>query len=164
VVNDDDLKPPARRTVLPPPPIPSLDNAEEEEEDDEEEEWGAVVEIIPPTKEEMSLMMKAFTNMSSTSNDMLPNTVLADKLISVIKRKFKVWDVTLSLKDPCTNLQMTSNGVAIVNTWVCSGNEHVTFDPNDMRRPIANLARSQVLAAGFRKYGDDQIRVCLPWL
>jgi hypothetical protein len=68
-VNDDDLKPPARRTVLPLPPIPSLDNAEEEEEDDEEEEWGAVVEIIPPTKEEMSLMMKAFTNMSSTSND-----------------------------------------------------------------------------------------------
>jgi hypothetical protein len=60
---------------------------------------------------------------------------------------------------------MTSNGVAIVNMWVCSGNEHVTFDPNDMRRPmIVNLARSQVLAAGFRENGDDQIRVCLPWL
>ena len=58
---------------------------------------------------------------------------------------------------------MTSNGVAIVNTWVRSGNEHVTFDSDDMR-PIANLARSQVLAAGFREYGDDQIRVCLPWL
>ncbi len=112
-------------------------------------------EVISPTDEEMSLMMKAFTNMSSTSNDVLPNPDLADKLISVIKRKFKDGDVTLSLKDPCANLQMTSNGVAIVNTWVRSGNEHVTFNSDDMR-PITNLARSQVLAAGFRDYGKGK--------
>jgi hypothetical protein len=55
-------------------------------------------EVIPPTNEVMSLMMKAFTNMSSTSNDVLPNPDLADKLISVIKRKFKDGDVTLSSK------------------------------------------------------------------
>ena len=54
--------------------------------------------------------------------------------------------------------------VAIINSWVCSGNEHVTLDPNDMG-PTANLTRSQVLAAGFRKYGDgvDNMRVCLSY-
>jgi hypothetical protein len=108
----------------------------------------------------MSLMMKAFINMSSTSNDVLPNPILADKPMSVIKHKFKDGDVTLSLKDPCANLRMKSNGVAFVTSWVRIGNQHVTFDPNDMR-PTANLARSQVLAAGFREYGDYKKRVCL---
>ena len=55
---------------------------------------------------------------------------------------------------------MTSNRVAIVNTWVRSGNEHITFDSDDMR-PIANLARSQVLAAGFREYGKGKTIVSL---
>ena len=69
---------------------------------------------------------------------------------------------------------MTTNGIAILNTWVRIGNEHVTFDPNNMRpianlarsqvldmHPIANLARSQVLAAGFREYDEDKTRVSL---
>jgi hypothetical protein len=43
---------------------------------------------------------------------------------------------------------------------VRSGNQHVSFDPNDMP-PTANLTRSQVLAAGFREYGEDKTRVCL---
>ena len=89
-------------------------------------------------------MMKAFTNMSSTSNDVLPNPVLADKLISVIKRKFKDGDVTVSLKDPCANLRMALNVNGV-----------------DDMRPIANLAGSQVLAAGFREYGEGKTRVCL---
>ena len=56
---------------------------------------------------------------------------------------------------------MTSNGVAIVNTWVrSSGNEHVTFNSDDMR-PIANLARIHVLAAGFREYDKGKTIVSL---
>ncbi len=76
-----------------------LDDTEEEEEDEEEEEVEDEEEgkVIPPTDEEKSLMMKAFTNMSSTSNDVLPNTILADKLGAVIKLKFKDGDVTLPL-------------------------------------------------------------------
>jgi len=40
----------------------------------------------------------------------------------------------------------------------------VTRNPNDMGH-TANLTRSQVLAAGFRKYGDgiDKKRVCLSY-
>ena len=98
-------------------------------------------------------MMKAFTNKSSTSNVALPYPALADKLISMIKRKFKDGEVTLSLKDPYANVWIETNDVVILNTWVQSVNENVTLDPNDMG-PIANLTRSQVLAAGFRKYGD----------
>ena len=60
--------------------------------------------VTPSTNEEMSLMMKAFTNKSSTRNVVLPNPSLADKLISVIKRKFKDGEVSLSLKDPGANL------------------------------------------------------------
>ncbi len=108
-------------------------------------------------------MMKALVTLSSTHNDVLPNPVLADKLLTVIKRKFKDGEdatLTLSLKDPCANLRISTNGVAFLNSWVCSGNQHVTFDPNDMR-PTANLTRSQVLAAGFREYGEDKTRVCL---
>ena len=104
-------------------------------------------------------MMKAFTNKSSTSNVVLP---LTDKLISVIKRKFKDGAVTLSLKDPGTNLRMETNNVAFLNSWVHSGNQHITLDPNNMRpSPTANLTRSQVLDAGFREYGEDKTRVCL---
>ena len=69
-----------------------LDDAEEEEEEveeEEEEEKEEVIPVNPPTDEETSLMMKAFTNKSSTSNVVLPNPALADKLILVIKRKFK---------------------------------------------------------------------------
>ncbi len=89
-------------------------NAEEEEEEEEEEveeeeeeveeEEEEVIPVTPPTNEEMSLMMKAFTNKSSTRNVVLPNPSLADKLISAIKRKFKDGEVTLSLKDPGANL------------------------------------------------------------
>ena len=162
-VNNDDLKPPARCTVLSPPPRPSLDDAEEEEEEEE---------VIPvnhpvnhPKDEETSLMMKAFTNKSSTSNVVLPNPAVADELISMIKSKFKDRAVTLSLKDPGANMRKETNKAAIITSWVRSGNgnELVTCDPNDMG-PTANLTRRQVLAAGFREYGDDQIRVCLPWL
>ena len=107
-------------------------------------------------------MMKAFTNKSSTSNAVSPNPALADKLISMIKTKFKDGAVTLSLKDPGANLRMETNNVAFLNTWVRSGNQLVTLDCTNMR-PTANLTRSHVLAAGFRKYGDgeDDIRVCL---
>ena len=109
-------------------------------------------------------MMKAFTNKSSTSNVVLPNPALADKLISMIKSKFKDGSVTLSLKDHGTNMRNKTNKAAIINSWVCSGNELVTLDPDDMGQN-ANLTRSQVLAAGFRKYGDgeDDIRVCLSY-
>jgi hypothetical protein len=91
-----------------------------------------------------------------------PNPALADKLISMIKTKFKDGAVTLSLKDPGANLRMETNNVAFLNTWVRSGNQLVTLDCTNMR-PTANLTRSHVLAAGFRKYGDgeDDIRVCL---
>ncbi len=78
----------------------------------------------------------------------------------MIKCKFKDGDVTLSLKYPCANLRMTTKGIAVLNTWVCSGNQHVTFDPNDMG-PIANSARSQVLAASFREYGEGKTRVSI---
>ena len=139
-MNDDDLKPPARRTVLPPPPMPSLDDAEEveeaedeEEEEDEEEDEESGFEFIMPTKKEESRMMKALVTMSSTHNEVLSNPVLADKLLTVTKRKFKDGDVTLSLKDPCANLRMITDGVVFLNSWVCSDNQHVTFDPNDMR-------------------------------
>ena len=72
--------------------MPLLDDTEEEEEDEEEDEVEDEEEgkVIPPTDEEKSLMMKAFTNMSSTSNDVLPNTVLTDKPGSVIKRKSRM--------------------------------------------------------------------------
>ena len=169
-VNNDDLKPPARRTVLLPPPMPLLDNAEEEEEKEEKEEEEE--EVIPvnhpvnhPNDEETSLLMKAFTNKSSTSNVVLPNPALTeDELISMIKSKFKDGAVALSLKDPGANMREEMNNAVIINTWVRSGNEIVTLDPNDMG-PTANLTRSQVLAAGFRKYGDgvDQKRVCLSY-
>ncbi len=112
-----------------------------------------------PTKKEEFRMMKALVTMSSTHNDVLPNPIFADRLISVIKRKFKDGDVTLFLKDLCANLRIITNGVAFVNSWVCSGNQHVTFDPNDMG-PTVNLTRSQVLAT-FREYGEDKTRVCL---
>jgi len=114
MVNDDDLKPPREAHGLDSPPMPSLDDAEEEEEDEEEGEGEGEGEGIPPTKEEKSLMMKAFANMSSASNDVLPNPVLADKLVTVIKRKFKDRAVTLSLKDPFANLRMTTNKIAIL--------------------------------------------------
>jgi hypothetical protein len=160
-------------------PLPSLDDAEEEEE-----------EVIPvnhpvnhPNNEETSLIMKAFTNKSSTSNVVLPNPAHADELISMIKSKFKDGAVTLSLKDPGTNMQKETNKAAIITSWVCSGNELVTHDPNNMgpttnltrselvtrdpnnMGPTTNLTRSQVLAAGIRKYGDgvDQKRVCLSY-
>jgi hypothetical protein len=110
-------------------------------------------------------MMKAFTNKSSTSNVVLPNPALTeDELISMIKSKFKDGAVTLSLKDPGANMREEMNKAVIINTWVRSGNEIVTLDANDMG-PTANLTRSQVLAAGFRKYGDgvDQRRVCLSY-
>jgi hypothetical protein len=92
----------------------------------------------------------------------LPNPALTDKLIAVIKREFKDGAVTLSLKDPGANMRKKMNKVAIINSWVHSDNEHVTLDPNNMG-PTANLTRSQVLAAGLRKYGDgvDKTRVCL---
>jgi hypothetical protein len=103
--------------------------------------------------------MKACTNKSSTSNVVLP---LTDKLISVIKRKFKDGAVTLSLKDPGTNLRMETNNLAFLNSWVHNGNQHITLNPNNMcPSPTANLTRSQVLAAGFREYGKDKTRVCL---
>ena len=58
------------------------------------------------------------------------------------------------------------NKAAIITSWVRSGNgnELVTRDPNDMG-PTANLTRRQVLAAGFRNYGDgvDRKRVCLSY-
>ena len=78
--------------------------------------------------------------------------------------EFKDGAVTLSLKDPGANMREETIKVAMINSWVRSGNEHVTLDPNDMG-PTANLTRSQVLAAGFRKYGDgvDQKRVCLSY-
>jgi hypothetical protein len=124
-VNNDDLKPPTRCTVLPPPPMPSIDDAEEEEEDvvEEEEEEEEEVEVIPvnhlvnhPNDEETSLMMKAFTNKSSTSNVVLPNPALANKLISMIKSKFKDGAVTLSLKYPGANMRKKTNKVAIINS------------------------------------------------
>jgi len=89
----------------------------------------------------------------------LPNPTLTDELISMIKSKFKDGAVTLSLKDPGANMLKETNMAAIITSWVRSGNELVTRDPNDMG-PTANLTRSQVLAAGFRKYGDgvDQKR------
>ena len=58
-------------------------------------------------------MMKACTNKSSTSNVVLP---LTDKLISVIKRKFKDGAVTLSLKDPGANMRKKMNKVAFMNS------------------------------------------------
>ena len=142
--------------------MPSLDDAEEEEEEEE---------VIPvnhpvnhPKDEETSLLMKAFTNKSSTSNVVLPNPAVADELISMIKSKFKEGAVTLSLKDPLANMRTKTNMAVFINTWVRSGNDLVTCDPNDMG-PAANLTRSQVLAAGFRKYGDgvDDMRVCLSY-
>jgi hypothetical protein len=126
---------------------------------DEEVEEDSGGEFIMPTKKEEFRMMKALVTMSSTHNDVLPNPIFADRLISVIKRKFKDGDVTLFLKDLCANLRIITNGVAFVNSWVCSGNQHVTFDPNDMG-PTVNLTRSQVLAT-FREYGEDKTRVCL---
>jgi hypothetical protein len=109
-------------------------------------------------------MMKAFTNKSTTSNVVLPNPALADELILMIKSKFKDGAVTLSLKDPGANMRKEMNKAAIITSWVRSGNELVTRDPNNMG-PTANLTRSQVLAAGFRKYDDgvDQKRVCLSY-
>jgi len=94
----------------------------------------------------------------------LPNPTLTDELISMIKSKFKDGAVTLSLKDPGANMQEEMNKAAIITSWVRSGNELVTLDPDDMG-PNANLTRSQVLAAGFRKYGvgEDDIRVCLSY-
>ena len=83
------------------------------EEEQEEEE---VILVTPLTNEETNLMIKAFTNKSSTSNVVLPNPALADKLISVIKRKFKDGAVTLSLEDPGANLRMETNNVAFLNT------------------------------------------------
>ena len=61
-------------------------------------------------------------------------------------------------------MRKETNKAAIITSWVRSGNELVTRDPNNMG-PTANLTRSQVLAAGFRKYGDgvDQKRVCLSY-
>ncbi len=165
VVNNDDLKPSTRHTVLPPPPcMPFIDNVEEEEEEEEEEVISVNHPVNIPNDEETSLMMKAFTNKSSTSNVVSPNPALADKLISMIKTKFKDGAVTLSLKDPGANMRTTTNKAVIINTWVRSGNELVTRDPNNMG-PTANLTRSQVLAAGFRKYGDgvDKKRVCLSY-
>ena len=98
--------------------MPSLDDAEEEdEEEEEEEEEEVVIPVTFPTDEETSLMMKAFTNKSSTSNVVLPNPALADKLISVIKRKFKDGAVTLlSLKDPGANMHKKTNKVAFMNS------------------------------------------------
>ena len=61
-----------------------MQDEEEEEEEEEEGEGEGEGEVIPPTEEEKSLMTKAFANMSSTSNDVLPNPVLADKLVTVI--------------------------------------------------------------------------------
>ena len=109
-------------------------------------------------------MMKAFTNKSSTSNVALPNPALADKLISMIKTKFKNGAVTLSLKDPLANIQVETNGSGFVSTWVRSGNELVTLDHDDMG-PNSNLTRSHILAAGFRKYGvgNDKTRICLTY-
>jgi hypothetical protein len=136
----------------------SLGNAEEGKvEEVKEKMWG---KLIMPTKKEKSLMMKALVATFSTCHDMLPNPVLADKLIELTQRKFKDGAVTLSLKDPCANLQMTKNGVAFLNSWVRSGDQHVTFDPTDMR-PVANLTSSQVLLAGYRYYGEDKTRICL---
>ena len=43
-----------------------------------------------PTNEEKSLMMKAFTNKSSTSNVVLPNPALADELIFDINDQVKI--------------------------------------------------------------------------
>ena len=67
-------------------PLPSLDDAEEEEE-----------EVIPvnhpvnhPNNEETSLIMKAFTNKSSTSNVVLPNPALADELIFDINDQVQI--------------------------------------------------------------------------
>ena len=139
-----------------------LDDAEKEEE---EEEVIPVNHLVNhPNDEETSLMMKAFTNKSSTSNVVLPNPALADELISMIKSKFKDGAVTLSLKYPGANMRKKTNKVAIINLWVCSGNKLVTLDPDDIG-PNANLTRSQVLAAGFRNYGvgDDKTRVCLSY-
>jgi hypothetical protein len=95
----------------------------------------------------------------------LPNPAVADELISMIKSKFKDRAVTLSLKDPGANMRKETNKAAIITSWVRSGNELVIRDPNDMGPSTANLTRSQVLAAGFRKYGDgvDQKRVCLSY-
>ena len=78
--------------------------------------------------------------------------------------EFKDGAVTLSLKDPGANMREEMNKAVIINTWVRSGNEIVTLDANDMG-PTANLTRSQVLAAGFRKYGvgNDISRVCLSY-
>jgi hypothetical protein len=124
----------------------SLDNAEEGKEEEEEEKMRG--KLIMPTKKEKSLMMKALVATSSTCHDVLPNPVLADKLLELIKRKFKDGAVTLSLKDHCTNLRMTMNGVTFLNSWVRSGNQDVTFNPSDMR-PIANLTNSQVRLQGL---------------
>mgnify|MGYP006170108823 CR=1 FL=1 len=142
----------------------AVNNNEEEEEEEEEEVIPVNHPVNHPTDEETSLMMKAFTNKSSTSNVVLPNPALADELISMIKSKFKEGAVTLSLKDPLANMRTKTNMAVFINTWVRSGNELVTRDPNDMG-PAANLTRSQVLAAGFRKYGDgvDNMRVCLSY-
>ena len=64
--------------------MPSLDNAEEEEEEEE------VIPVNHPNDEETSLMMKAFTNKSSTSNVVLPNPALADELIFDINDQVKI--------------------------------------------------------------------------
>jgi hypothetical protein len=82
----------------------------------------------------------------------------------MIKSKFNVGADTLSLKDPVTNMRKKTNGRGFVTTWVRSGNELVTLDPDNMG-PNANLSRNQVLAAGYRKYGigNDKTRVCLSY-
>ena len=98
--------------------MPLLDDAEEEEE--EEEEVIPVNHLVNhPNNEETSLMMKAFTNKTSTSNVVLPNPALAGELISMIKSKFNVGAVTLSLKDPGANMRKKTNGRVFVTTWVC---------------------------------------------
>ena len=58
--------------------MPSLDNAEEEEEEEEEEVIPVNHPVNHPNDEETSLMFKAFTNKSSTSNVVLPNPAHAD--------------------------------------------------------------------------------------
>ena len=97
--------------------MPSFDDAEEveEEEEDEEEDEESDFEFKMPAKKEESRMMKALVTLSSTHNDVLPNPVLADKLLTVIKRKFKDRDATVSLKDPCANLR-----VAFLNSHGCA--------------------------------------------
>jgi len=134
------------------------------EEEEEEEVIPVNHPVNHPNNEETSLIFKALTNKPSKSNVVLPNPGLAEKLISMIKSKFNNGAVTLSLQDPGANLQVKTNGIVFLTTWVRSGNELVTRNPDDMG-PNVNLTRSHVLAAGYRKYGvdDDNIRVCLSY-